>query len=313
MVRGMRLQDRDIRLLGDLGTVVLMTVSMIRARYFPNDTTGEACLRRLRLLRNAGLIARLSFPVVSTTDEPGHLLALYRLTGHGAEVVSVATARRPRRLLRTDPKPKTLLHRRDLAQVMLAVNDATATASLPDPEWLLEQDVRPGTSRKTERAERFILYEDFKQDDGRVLQLRPDASAWLRFPSPAAGQAIVHDFLAWWEIDRSTDSLAQVSDKLPPYSFFLRQHEAADPARRLYRRHWPLVERATLRVFFVCPSVQRMRTISDAIRQLPGAEYVRLATLDSITPERFLRDAIWQDVNGTARAILTNPLPSTKS
>lgn len=73
-----------------------------------------------------------------------------------------------------------------------------------------------------------------------------------------------------------------------------------------------------MRVFFVCPSIQRIQSISSAIRTLPGAEFVRFATLDSLKPDqeirpeyhgqplfsqKALRAKIWYDVLGNAHAI----------
>lgn len=306
-MKAISLQPRDLKLLYDLGQVVLMTVDMIRLRHFRDGKGGQeptsdrACLRRLRLLREHGLIARISFPVVSYGNRPGHLLTIYRLTRHGADMLLARTGAGPARLLRTEPKPQTLLHRLALAQVMLAVNDAVESAKLPQPMWILEQDMRPGFSPSATRTERFILYEDFKNPDGEIILCRPDASTWLRFPATDS----FHDLLIWWEIDRSTEGLDQVASKLAGYHRLLRDEEPGPDGspQRVYLRHWPAAPNATRRVFFVCESTQRIDHLCMAIRQLPGSEFVRLTTRAQLTVDRFLAEPIWQDVKGERKAI----------
>lgn len=314
-MKTIRIQKRDFSILQTLALVVLLDTVMIWRRFFPADKTMEACLRRLRLLLREGLIGKLSFPVVSVSDQPGKLLTLYRLTRSGGELLTSLTGVKPHRILRTDPRPHTLLHRRDLAGVMLAVNDAATLLGLQnllEPKWILEQDMRAGVRPDASRIERFILYEDFEQN-GETIQLRPDASTWFRFPAQSGnGKLAWADLLVWWEIDRSTEVLSRMIAKVTCFNILLRQNEPHDPSRRLYRRHWPQVDNPTLRVFFVCPSVQRIQAIAGAIRNVPGAEYVRLATLESVTPERFFADAIWYDVNGERKAIIPRTSPLTK-
>lgn len=295
------IQDRDLKLFRTLGRVVLMDRSMIQDAFFPLDTTGKACMTRLRLLTDHTFLARINFPIASFTDAPGELLTLYRLPTAGAELLFSLTGKKPERLLRTDPKPQTLLHRRNVARVMLAVDKAAELAKLPEVSWILEQDQRPGVPRRASRTQRHILYEDFSQE-ADTLQLRPDASSCLRIPGKKEGSW--HDLLIWWEIDRSTEG-HRVSEKIPAYNHFLRQQEndATGTPQPLYRRHWPENKSPIVRVFFVCHSFQRIQSIRSTICKLPGAEFVRLGTLDSLKPDHVLREPIWYDVLGKTHAI----------
>lgn len=227
-------QKRDLALLSKIGKVVVVDDEMIQEEYFADNTTGDARARRIRMLMADGRIRRLRFSEISLTVESPRVLSIYRLTRGGAELL-VQAGMPPQRLLRNDPRPETLLHRRDLARVMLALDNAVWRAGLPEPEWILEQDLCPGAARNVQlpRAERFVLSEDFKVADGKILKLRPDASSWLRFPHNGGW----HDLLAYLEIDRASERLTQVADKLPPYDFLLRKTEPGADGKPLYRRH----------------------------------------------------------------------------
>ena len=179
-MRTVHFQKRDYDFLLILALVVILDVSTIRALWFPHDKTGEATLRRLRLLRSHGLISRMCFQEVSRTHQPGRVITLYRLTRAGAELLLEHLGVRVRRFLRKDPRVQTILHRRDLGLVLLAAYESARLLDLPEPEAILEQDQVSGVRHdaKLSRAERFILAEDLrnKEDETnrKIAQLQAD-------------------------------------------------------------------------------------------------------------------------------------------
>lgn len=296
------LQERDCQLFADLGEVDVMDTEMIRQRRFPKDRTGEACRRRMRMHRKNGHVSAIRLSVTFAGQRRGKFSTVYRLTRAGGELLRDLTGEPPRRLLRFDPKPATLLHRLGVARTQLAVSDACEIHGLIPPVWILEQDSRPDASRKASRTERFVLYEDVPAADGKALALRPDASSLIRIDA----NGTTHALAVWWEIDNSTETLGTVASKIPAYDAFLRGHETCRDAktRPLYCRHWPQVQAAVVRVFFVCKSQERVTNISRAIKDEPGSRFVRLAVASELTPSTFLSDPIWQTVAGERRAIL---------
>ena len=82
-------------------------------------------------------------------------------------------------------------------------------------------------------------------------------------------------------------------------------------AAEVYRKHWPNVPNAAVRVFFVVPSEERLRNIALTIKDLPGGDYVRLAVAGDVTAQRVFTDPIWRTVGGETRPILRNSLGKT--
>src|SRR4051794_9023221 len=140
-----RLQERDYRLLSDLSETLLIDTETIQSRYFPDDKTGKAMLRRMRLLSAAELIEPI--PVSVAYGSLTSRSVIYRLTPHGADVLAFRRGSPPARLPRTDlPKAATLVHRTGDARLMLTVNDACEREGLTRPRWLLESDTVPGAA-----------------------------------------------------------------------------------------------------------------------------------------------------------------------
>ena len=295
-IDSIRIQDRDLGVFGEFGEVGVMDTPMIQ-RHFPTDRTGEACLRRLRLYGRHELTRAIRLKVAYADRAGGRLATLHCLTRRGADFLFEQTGIRPRRVLRSDPRPETLLHRLGMVRVLLTLKDACALQKLPRPEWFLEYDTRPAVRPGAPLTERFVLYEEFPTADGKSVSCRPDASTWLQIP--AAGTAF-HHLLLYWEYDRSTEVLKQVTAKVEPYRLLLETES--------YRRHWPDVPAPTVRVFFVAQSNERLENVMGAMRDRPGAESFRFTTVQDMTPDRLLTEPIWQTIAGERRAILKAPV-----
>src|SRR5437868_4683031 len=136
----LRVTNRDSSLLADLGEVTVLSFDVIRRRHYSADQTGKSCLRRLRYLTAAKLIMPVAITAHFGTASDRH--TVYRLTVIGADFLAQRTGRAVR-VLRTDPKPDTLLHRVLVARTLLAMTDGANAAQRPRPLWLLEHDRWP--------------------------------------------------------------------------------------------------------------------------------------------------------------------------
>lgn len=297
--QAIRLHNRDYSLLSELGEVGILDTPTIHRRHFPLDTTGEACLRRLRLYAGNGLILSTPHPLSAASTHGGRPQAVHRLTPFGAETVFARTGMLPPRVARADTlKPDTLQHRLGVAAIHLAVNDACAQHGLPKPQWILEQDTNPDASPGAPFTERFVLYELFKNANQHVISCRPDASTWLRIPTHSAQNPSEWlDLLIYWEFDRATETLARITRKIEGYRLLLQTET--------YRKHWPAAHAPTVRVFFVVPSQERLRNIAAAIRKCPGSEMIRLAVVSAPTPAHLLTKPIWETATGEKRQLWT--------
>lgn len=290
----MRLQPRDFGMLEDLAEYVMLDTPTLRRRHFPMDNTGEAFLRRMRLFA-AHELTRVVRPVLCFADgRAGRLPTIYTLDRRGAEVLASVSDIRPRHIPRHDPSPETILHRLGVARdVHLVANEACKLSGIPQPQWILEQDMYEGAKVGAPLADRFILYESWKTPDGATASCRPDASSWLRVPVPGKDQPA--DLLIYWEYCRSTQTLKRIARRVEGYRLL---HTTGT-----FAKHWPHPINPTIRVFFVAQSDDRLKHVADTIRGLPGAEIFRLTTVDSLTPDQFF-GPIWQTVGGEHRPIL---------
>lgn len=297
MSANLRLQPRDVGLLTELGEVGLLDTATIRERHFPDDRTGEACLRRLRLYAGHDLTEAIAPAVSFGLPRGGRLLAIHRLTQRGAEVLHHVTGEWPRRVVKKMPRSETLLHRLGCAKLQLLLKDACDLARFPPPQWIAEYDTRPGVGLKATLPERFVLCQSYPTPDGRKVTCWPDAAALLSIPGQQAGAPPVwHPLVLLFEVDRSTETLKQFARKLPGYQQLLTRGD--------WRKFWPGVQNPTVRVFVVVPSDERLQNIAAAISNLPGSEFFRLATAASLTPEQFFTAPLFRTVSGDARPIL---------
>ena len=288
---GLRLQERDFRLFAELGEVGVLDTPTLHERHFPDDKSGQACRRRLRLYAHHDLTQRV-FLNVSSTRRTGRLPTLHRLTPHGAEVLADETGRRVTRLARSDPpKPHTLLHRLGMAKTVLAVNDACQLHRLAKPEWKLEYDAVSGAPLNAPFSQRFLLCHDFPAPDGTKRICWPDAACRL---SITRGTRQWH-LAIFWEYDRSTEG-TDVRQKMPGYELLF--------STQAFRRHWRDAQAA--RIFFVCQSTERLHNVAASIHHSPAAKFVRLAFVRDLKPDRLLTQPIWQTVDRERRSILSS-------
>lgn len=265
--RNFRPQPRDHRFLSELALVTLMDTAMVHQRYFPNDTTGKACQRRIRYLQNEQLIRPVE--ITACFGKSQATTTVHRLTMKGYAYLA-SRGETPPRFLKSDPKPDTLLHRLAVARSLLAFNDAAASVGLADPCWILEQDLAPGVPQEkaeVKLAERYILVEEFTLPSGEVIRCRPDMACSLTLPSKTGLGAV--RLLAYWEIDRSTERHAQfLPSKLPAYFALVRS--------RRYLEHWsdcPEVRNTQVRVFMVFPSEDRLQNLAAKIVSNPAVVF----------------------------------------
>src|SRR4051812_18984904 len=134
----LQIQERDLRLLGDIALVGLISFETIWTRHFatgkkgqPSDQQQKACGRRLRVLVDAGLLRKLD-------DQPGYPDRLYTLPDKGAELLHALCGIEEFRIVKDPPKLSMLLHRLEVGCMVLTFNDACVRQKLPKPPWILE-------------------------------------------------------------------------------------------------------------------------------------------------------------------------------
>ncbi|HQX51778.1 MAG TPA: replication-relaxation family protein [Planctomycetaceae bacterium] len=296
--------DRDFAILADLGELGIMTTRMIHKRHWSEGTGVRACQERLSLFRQEGLMAERRLAVTErqgTKIEPHDLVGpnptAFVLLPKGAEFLETHNGIVAKRVSRSEPSHATLLHRLFVVACRLAFDAGFGSHA---PRWIHEQDCVPGVGLAESAEQRHVLYERFRLED-RFAWLRPDASCLIQIAEPNDSVRFV---VAYWEIDRSTNSPEREFGKASGYDCLLRT--------KGYQRHWPELkemEPDAVRVFYVCESQKRIDELSNVFRALSIARFYRFVIRSRLltTPDPTV--AIWQDVQGRKYSILRQPSP----
>jgi hypothetical protein len=161
--------------------------------------------------------------------------------------------------------------------------------------WIMEQDRDPTATDRPLLQQRH-LYHAFAIEQ-KTITCQPDSACVLRIPrNPAQPYANTSDLLIYWEIDRSTESRAQILEKIPGYTLLLD--------RKPFRRYWPQLGNPSIRVFWVCGSNERIATLCEKLRDVPVARCFRFTTIAELTPKLALFAPVWQLVDRSRREIM---------
>ncbi|TWT51741.1 hypothetical protein KOR42_34280 [Thalassoglobus neptunius] len=289
-IPGIRLQDRDLDILRELGQVLWMDTRLIQCRHFHSDRTGEATRRRLRVLAANRIIESFDLQVTIRPGD-GRMPRFHRLLPYAAELLVELTGVPPTRLLTSSPpKPHTVQHRAGMGETLLRFEDAREMKSLPESKWFLEYDRSESASGKSPFHERFTICYSVLDNGGKSHRVWPDALSSLNVPMK--GQ--VSQLVLAWEFDRGTETLKQIVEKLDPYALWI--------ASRGYREQFP--SSVDVRVCFVLPSMRRLKSVIEATNMHPVAKFLRFVSFDEFTADRILSEPIWYDANGLAKRIL---------
>ncbi|HEX3151197.1 MAG TPA: replication-relaxation family protein [Gemmataceae bacterium] len=260
--------NRDLAFLTELGEVTVLSVDVIHRRYFAADRTGKSCRRRLHYLTAAKFVTPVAITAHIGPRTDHH--TVYRLTSTGADWLTQRTGQIVR-VLKTDPKADTLLHRVLVARTVLALADGALTAGRSKPSWLLESDRWPHAPRDVPEPRQYRLTFDFLgipinpgrpieqygppvYDDPTVtlVKARPDAACVLTVSDVSAPLVLL------FEVDAGTETVSQLTRKLPGYHAIL--------TRRTFCHPWQdLIDQLPVgaRVLFVFTSEERMHNFLD--------------------------------------------------
>ena len=174
MPAGLHLQTRDIRLLAEIGELSVLDTDTIHERFFAKVSRRRA-QQRLRLYQEQGLTRTITLSVWFGDRDRGRVPAIHCLTERGADAVEAAGERRPRRVLRSEPKPETFHHRLAVVKARLAMDDACSATKLLEPIWIMEHDRCPAATPDKPMLHQRWLYHAFSTGEKTVTCL-PDCT-----------------------------------------------------------------------------------------------------------------------------------------
>ena len=226
---GLRLTDRDLRLLNDLYHYRFLPTSLICRRHFGSLTRGR---NRLKLLFHHGFVDRQVLP----TRGPQMGEAIYSLgpaaVGELVSCYGLEPADVKRRRGRVEPF--FVAHRLLISRIRMALATSGAAAGVGLYDW------------REEAAAKMIVERTHPRRGGVVREsITPDGIGWIRSRKVR--------FAFCLEADRGTMTVGRVRAKFERYRALSRQG--------VFAAHFG-AER--FRVLVVAPSARRMASLADA-------------------------------------------------
>lgn len=288
-----QLNARDAAVLSDLGEYGFLDTNMIHALQF-RTVTVRRCRQRLAQYTEHGLVHQVP-PLVtySRSNNPEKVPNIYALTERGAEFVEHFLDSPVKRILRSRPKPETIMHRLELSRLRINFDAAFQRCELPLPVWIFEQDSRTDLLDNVPPNQRSMLFHRFERD-GQIFSCRPDAAC--RIALPVGPEKTLSPLVFYWEIDRSTEGHKQIrQQKITGHSELIYQQS--------WVRYWPDLLNVTARVLYTCRSFARAMELATIYKSSSVNKFMRFADLRKITPANAVREPIWLDCEGQLRRI----------
>ena len=210
------LMTRDLTILQALGRYRYLRTGQIARLVFPDAKTVQSARRRLKYLYHAGYVGRIQ-PM--TDSALGHAEMAYYLERAGAEMLEDDNL--PRFSSKGLVKPQFLRHALEVSEARLCLEQAVATAPGVDlHRVVMDHELKARTEEAVGRR-RYRLFDEVQDPIGkRKLVVHPDLMFVLK---AEAAPGRVFQRLFFVEIDRGTEGLRVISDKLTGYHLYRRE------------------------------------------------------------------------------------------
>ncbi len=282
-----RITERDLEILRWLSRCRYLRTGQVHRLVFAENATDQSARRRLKLLYHGGFIGRIE---PKTTIGHGSAEIAYCLEKSGAEVLA-GMGETPRVYGKAGKVgPLFLEHALDVSEfrVMteLALRDHPAVALARFvADFEIKSEAKPGTGK-----ERYALYSAMAEPlTGRTLEVYPDALVILR----GTGEFAEHQELFMVEIDRGTEDLTRIQDKVRGYHQFAKE--------RAFQKFGRFTD---FLVLMQTSSRRRAGNMRDALQGLAGTERIWITSVDQVAPATVLASPIWRDHENKARQVL---------
>ncbi len=280
--------ENDVAILRTLATFYVLCRMQIQRICFPGHTSGRSTRKRLSKLLRAGLINKHTTLVPFQNEAAG--CPCYYLSSRGAEFLasyfddeaflSVNTRR---------PRPDLLFHWLSIGNTHITLAEAIAKQEFVKVDaWVNEWEV---INKQDTNERQFVLHTVLRRSP--PLSCSPDAAFLLTVANFSK--------VFYLEQDRNTSGIRQVAaSKSPGY---------AELAKRLgHRKHFPQTNVDAFRVLFITSGGKGRRDlVARAIKGKPGAELWLFAAQEDLTPDSFLFDPVFVDVNESAGPLVNRP------
>lgn len=269
------LTERDLAILEALGRYRYLRTGQVSRLIFPDSKTVQSARRRLKYLYHAGYIGRIQ-PM--TDSALGHAEMAYFLEPAGAELLDDDSL--PRFSRKGMVKPLFLRHALDVSE--FRINLEIAVGGLPDitlHRAVMDFELKSHTENAVGRR-RYRLFDEVLDPIGkRKLVVHPDMLFVLKAETM---DGRVFQRLFFVEIDRGTEGLRVIADKLTGYHLYKREG--------VFRKFGDFSD---FRVLLQTNSAKRAKNIHDLTGKFDGAVDAWVVADRLVNEETILHGLIW--------------------
>jgi hypothetical protein len=277
-----------VEILHALNRFRYLRTGQVHELLFSENTTIQSARRRLRNLYHHGLIARA---------QP------YVQVGKPAPEITYYLDRKGRNVLREQGIEEVHLWRKGgevkyhflehaIALSQFRIHLEKAVAAMDDVElelFIPEFEMRRAAEDYAGRKRYLLFREAFHPVHQQNFVVHPDALIVLS----RQVQGSKRHLMLCLEIDRGTEGLEKIRDKLTGYQLAKEQ--------KLFR---PIADIPNFFVLFQAPTERRATSIFHGLVDHVGADITRVGSAEEITAETILSANIWRDAEGKRKAIV---------
>jgi hypothetical protein len=281
------LTDRDLEILRVVNRYRYLRTGQIKRLVFPDNTTEQSARRRLKYLFHNGYLGRV-MPFVRIGE--GSSETAYYLDRTGRAVLQQAGEEIAAYAAGGQVKHQFLDHALDVSEFRVHLELALSDhPSVEIHRFTADFEVKAHTTGAIGKK-RYKLFDEVAHPVTKESYVvYPDALIILK------GKGSLEQFqrLYFVEIDRGTEGLNVIKDKIIGYSLYLKQNVFAK-----FGKFKGFV------VLLQTNSKKRAENIRHFLTGVDGAELVWITDAGQVTQETIATAPIWQDHERKARAIL---------
>ena len=281
------LTDRDIEILRAVNRYRYLRTGQIKRLVFPENTTEQSARRRLKYLFHNGYLGRV-MPFVRVGE--GSSETAYYVDKAGRDILQQAGEEIAAYATGGQVKHQFLDHALDISE--FRVHLELALADHPTVEmhrFTADFEVKTHTANAIGKR-RYKLFDEVAHPVTKESYVvYPDALIVLK----GKGSLEQYQRLYFVEIDRGTEGLNVIKDKIIGYSLYLKQNVFAKFGKF-----------KTFVVLLQTNSAKRAENIRHFLTGIDGAELVWISEAGQVKQETIVISPIWQDHELKMRTIL---------
>lgn len=282
-----KLTERDVEILKAVNRYRYMRTSQVWHLIFPENTTNQAAARRLKYLYHNGFFGRVQ-PLI----QPGHgsgEMAYYLdkagqdlLRDHEEDVFQYGKSGQVKRAF--------LQHALDLSEFRLCLETALQGNEIVElHRFTCDFEVKGHTDRAVGNRRYKLYHEVIHPLTRERFVVYPDGLIILK----GKGKYEQFQKLYFLEIDRGTEGLSRIRDKVIGYNLYLREE--------VYKKFGEFDD---FKVLLQTSSPKRAKNIRRCLVDQEGTDFVWITSMEQVNRDSILTSPIWMDHRQEAKALL---------